>query len=332
MENFLAVSNLLLDFLGLKGGERISRGLRLSSTLRRRGISLEGAREIIKRVGKKFDSGIRGVKIKLTIYEYKRGGCKLVPVFIDSKGEEVSINIHSFISEKLYSFLTNGLLFTDRLKSKDIHEAYYKYRLDMSKGEVFDLVNGQVVAGGKAIKPGRFARSIGLDDKAASVFADALLSNLLLTLSEDMISIKKVSEVYNSHSLKIGSCMTGKGYDLSVLEEAGAEVICLSNLKGEIVARTLLWENRYFDRLYSISRTLELDFEIKLEEMGYEYLEDGDPDFKSKWVEGNPFDRFIPFMDTLDSVEVDGNRFRFCVSGGTHEAKRTDGDLGDEEL
>ena len=332
MENFLSLIEIFLNFFNLKGGERINRALRLSSTLRRRGISLEGAREVIKRVGEVIDSGIRGVKIKLTIYEYKRGGCKLVPVFIDSKGEEVDVHTNRFISQELYDFLTDGLLTTSRVRMKDIYESYYKYRLDMSKGERFDLVDGQVMAGGKAIKPGRFARSIGLDEGEASLFADAIMSNQLLTLSEDMVSRKKVSEVYNSSNLKIGSCMTGKGYDLSVTEEAGAEVLCLSNLKGEIVARTLLWEGKYFDRIYAISRKLEFDFEFELEEMGYEYIEDGDPDYKTKWVEGNPFERFIPFMDTLDSVEIDGNRFRFCVSGGTHEAKRTDGDLGDEEL
>ena len=311
MENFLTILNLLLDFVGLKGAKRIKLGLMLKRILVLNPISLEGAREIIEKVGEKIDSGIRGIKIKLTFHESEEGKFNLMPVFIDSKGEEVSVNIYSFISEELYNFIIDGFNPEDGLSDFKIYETYYKYRLDMSKGEKLDLINGQVMAGGKAIKPGKFVRSLGLDENTASLFADAVLSNQLLTLSKDMISIKKVSEVYNSTDLKASSCMTGEGYDLSVLEEAGAEVICLSNLKGEIVARTLLWENRYFDRLYAISKKLEMDFEIKLEEMGYEYLEDGDKNFKSRWVEGSPSSRFMPFMDTLDGVEVDGNRFRF---------------------
>jgi len=310
MENFLTILNLLLDFLGLKGAKKIKMGLMLKRVLLDP-ISLEGAREIIEKVGKEIESGIRGVKIKLTIYECGEGKFNLVPLFINAKGEEVSINIFNFISKELYDFIIDGFNPEDGLSDFKIYETYYKYRLDMSKGEKLDLINGQVMAGGKAIKPGKFVRLLGLDENTASLFADAVLSNQLLTLSEDMISIKKVSEVYNSTDLKASSCMTGEGYDLSVLEEAGAEVICLSNLKGEIVARTLLWENRYFDRLYAISKKLEMDFEIKLEEMGYAYIEDGDKNFKSRWVEGSPSSRFMPFMDTLDGVEVDGNRFRF---------------------
>jgi len=115
-----------------------------------------------------------------------------------------------------------------------------------------------------------------------------------INFSKQVKVTKKVTELYNSKKLKISSCMTNKGFSMKLLEDSGASVIFVEDKKGNIIARALLWENKYFDKVYATSTHLSSRFT--------EFLNRKYKNIPRKYntspikVDG---DTFYPYMDTM---------------------------------
>jgi len=301
------VEKLLNNLKNSKGGEKIRASFRILDSIGSP-IKPEEGESFLNKYGEYLETGLKGVNIKLSIKNRKEK-VYIKSEFINENGEKLELNKYDFISEELYSLLISPLVGNIRIKPSKIYSTYYKYRFDISKGEKFHLKDGKIYAGKNPIKPGKFTRELGFSDEQMYAFTDGLLTGKLLK-SFDNLKIGNVEEIYNSPKLKIGSCMTGEGFDLSVLEEAGAKVIYLEDMNKNILARVLVWEERFFDRIYASSPLMAGEFRKALINNGYSEL-DEELDFSSNWIEGNPKERFIPYMDTIDYIEVEDGRFRF---------------------
>ena len=161
---------------------------------------------------------------------------------------------------------------------------------------------GNVFAGNKKVKPVKVLKMLGIDEYRLPDIIETLE-----VMSIDFgkgLSIGSVKDVYTDPRLKIGSCMTPKGshFDprkFDVYTELGVQCIYYKNKRG-ILARTLLWENKYYDRIYSTGNVLSEEFQKYLESIGYQKLP---YDYKSEVVSNT---EYLPYLDTTMVEEVEG--------------------------
>jgi len=220
---------------------------------------------------------------------------------IDYKDNEYSLFVSSngfkhydVLSPSLIRFLNKEL--TDEVISMDnIFKLIEKYNL--KKDECFWISDKfNLYAGTKKIKIGKFLKELNLDKNEI----DEKITSIEVTklIKKGLINIGRVNDIYNSEDLKITSCMVHNGYDLSIYDVLDVKVIYLTNDKGEILSRSLLWEGKYFDRVYSTSDLLKEKFTELLIKKGYKEI-------PSTYV-SKPFNpyitEFIPYMDTLQFV------------------------------
>ena len=176
---------------------------------------------------------------------------------------------------------------------------------------------GNVFAGSKKIKPGKLLKLLGV----SSFMMDELINNFKLMNLNFSKAIKKgnAREVYTSPKLKISSCMAGR--DIELYDVMAVECLYLPDTNGNIIARALLWEGKYFDRVYATSDALKNALTDYLKSV-YNSVPAG---YTSKWVKGTYDKYFIPYMDTLKGIEIGDGEFRFTVKQQALMAINTDG-------
>ncbi len=163
-------------------------------------------------------------------------------------------------------------------------------------------------AGSKEVKPGKLLASLGVDKYRIDSIMDSIHTKKVLATAD--IKISEVESIYNSPKLKIGSCMTGEDLDLSLYNDMGAKVATLSDYKGNIVARTIIWENDsgiFHDTVYTVSTEFSEAFKRMLRRKNISKV----VDFTTSWIQGDPNKRFVPYMDNVRAIEIKDGYYRF---------------------
>ena len=162
--------------------------------------------------------------------------------------------------------------------------------------KVFEISDkGEVLVDKSKVKIGKLLKTIEptLNQFALSTAADKI-NILKIDFDKNTKTTKRVTEFYNSKHLKIRSCMSHCGYSLKLLEDLGIEVIYLVDNKGNAIARSLLHEGKYIDRIYATNFSLVGAFREHL----LKKYEDMPNQYESKPIYVDE-DTFYPYMDNL---------------------------------
>lgn len=181
---------------------------------------------------------------------------------------------------------------------------------------------GDLYAGNRKIKPGKILKALGADDAELQKFIEDIEVKKINFHKQTRVA--SVQEVYTSKKLKVISCMTGS--DMRIYDKIDAESIYLVDANENILARTILWENKFHDKVYATSETLRSKFQNHLEQLGYSRV----TEYTTNIIPGRIDDYFIPYMDTVSSVNVihwdgGGVSFQFTTDKSDIQAKRDDG-------
>jgi len=190
------------------------------------------------------------------------------------------------------------------VSSSDKIRLIKKYNINLEKGEMLWISNrGTCFAGSRPVKPGKFLREI--NPYLETGIIDEIINNLKMRSFEvsKHLEMGEVSEIYGREDVKISSCMIGQ--DVSIYNKMDVKCLAL-NLKG-IVARTLIYEEKYFSMVYATNTALEVAF-IDYLKKNYKEIP---ADYRTKVITGEPKDYFIPYMDQANRCVVTHKGFYF---------------------
>lgn len=213
---------------------------------------------------------------------------------------------NSDVSEVIYSKrVSNPIEFSNELYEwleEDVdlqsHEVYARISAKYGKsiGSVWTSDKGNFFINNKKVKGGKLLRTLNpkiSEYQISDISTQLEVKNI--NFESSIKVVKDVTSIYNSVHLKVGSCMTRKGFSFKLLEDLGIKIIILETKRGDIIGRCLLHEDKYIDRIYSTSSMLT-------EKMRKHLLRKYKPipkKYKSKKVKVSK-DTFYPYMDTVN--------------------------------
>ncbi len=137
------------------------------------------------------------------------------------------------------------------------------------------------------------------------------------------ICIDSVGNVYNNTPMGVGSCMTGRDISLVIYDWIDVQCIYyMDESKGHIRARTLIYPDKKYSRVYADSSALGEAFTAYLNKIGYSKLES----FTSALIRADVKECFIPYMDMAYYIHVESGGFRFSTERSDIVARSTNGD------
>lgn len=169
---------------------------------------------------------------------------------------------------------------------------YNKYRCD----NIWLSNRGKVFADKQQIKIGKLLRVINPDIATWEIdHAVDALKAMSINYIKRVTFEANVTEIYNSSAMKISSCMVNKGYNFKLLEDLGIKVAILRDEKDNIIARTLVHDGKYYDRVYATNEELRKQFRKHLKSVGMSKVPNG---YETKKVKVDK-DTFYPYMDNV---------------------------------
>lgn len=128
--------------------------------------------------------------------------------------------------------------------------------------------------------------------------ASLLNINLFIIDADDIASVYDEDFTDFTHRLG-GSCMRGQGYKYqnlvdNLVDKEDMKIAVIRGSDGALLGRSLVWHNKYYDKTYCNSDSLDVLFRQKLKEAGYSDIEDN----------GNYSDVVISFREGVVGEEV----------------------------
>ena len=214
-----------------------------------------------------------------------------------SKGSEIGYrkNVTNPISfsEKIYNWLEEKV----DLQSPEVYA-----RINAKYGKVSNVWvsnKGNFFVDNKKVKGGKLLRTLNPDIaeyEISDIHTELEVENI--NFDNSVVVSGDITKIYNSTKLKVGSCMTRKGFSFKLLEDLGIKILIVQTKRGDIIGRCLLHEGKYFDRIYSTSNHLS-DKLYKWLSDNYEALPNR---YKTKKVKVSK-DTFYPYMDSINILK-----------------------------
>lgn len=266
---------------------------------------------------------------------YKEIQLKDFTVFVFTRTTDCVVLIRTKSGKYVFKFDENTLISKALLDKIEEHgfsvseealtAASIKYKLDIDE-RFWVSTNGRILAGSKVIKPGKILMEL---TGAEGYELDALIDELKsVSIDLNKSTFYEVEELYKSDKLKIKSCMTKKNKDLSLYSKLPVKALGVPDSNGNIIARTLIWEDKYYDRIYSTNKALAERFKAWL---NTKYRPISKVRYKTDKIKLDIKDVQFPYMDSVDIITVESDGF--IMSNYTivevYVATRTDGDLNE---